>query len=62
MVHAWVSDAHVEAAPVCARGAPHEEVGTLRAQQADGMLAAICPVDVPGLPTGTWAEVEGPSR
>eukprot|EP00969_Alexandrium_andersonii_P240440 10614756-Alexandrium_andersonii.AAC.1 len=37
--HAWVINVHVEAAPVGARGAPHEEVGPPRAQQADDIAA-----------------------
>eukprot|EP00969_Alexandrium_andersonii_P232327 10257953-Alexandrium_andersonii.AAC.1 len=37
--HARVVDVHIEAAPVSARRAPNDEIGTPRAQQPDGAIA-----------------------
>eukprot|EP00969_Alexandrium_andersonii_P275635 12181535-Alexandrium_andersonii.AAC.1 len=47
-VHAGVVDIHIEAAPVRARWAPYNEIGTPRAQQADDAIAIAGPVEIPG--------------
>eukprot|EP00969_Alexandrium_andersonii_P133366 5897835-Alexandrium_andersonii.AAC.1 len=54
--HAGVVGTHIEAAPVGARRIPHKKVGPPRAQQADGPVAVISLVEIPGPSAGAGAE------